>query len=77
MPTRKSMRRSGGRPALRSTRPFCTSIAQLYGVDHAAKLDEDAVAGSLNGTTAMRIDGGIDQIAPHSPEARQRAILVR
>ena len=28
MPTRNSMRRSGGRPALRSTIPFCTSIAQ-------------------------------------------------
>jgi hypothetical protein len=28
MPTRNSMRRSGGRPALRSTMPFCTSMAQ-------------------------------------------------
>src|SRR5580704_11519850 len=28
MPTRNSMRGSGGRPALRSVRPFCTSIAQ-------------------------------------------------
>src|SRR5271166_6901516 len=27
MPTRNSIRRSGGRPALRSMRPFCTSIA--------------------------------------------------
>ena len=28
MPTRNSMRRSGGRPALRSTMPFCNSMAQ-------------------------------------------------
>jgi ABC-type branched-subunit amino acid transport system ATPase component len=28
MPTRNSMRRSGGRPALRSTMPFCISMAQ-------------------------------------------------
>ena len=28
MPTRNSMRRSGGRPALRSIMPFCISIAQ-------------------------------------------------
>ena len=28
MPMRNSMRRSGGRPALRSTIPFCTSMAQ-------------------------------------------------
>ena len=27
-PTRNSMRRSGGRPALRSSMPFCTSMAQ-------------------------------------------------
>jgi hypothetical protein len=42
MPTRNSIRRSGGKPALRLAKPFCTSIAQRTGVDHAAELDETA-----------------------------------
>jgi hypothetical protein len=32
-------------------------------VDHAAKLEEAAVAGAFDDTPAMRGDGGIDQIA--------------
>jgi hypothetical protein len=35
-----------------------------HGVDHAAELDEDAVAGALYSAPMMRGDGGIDQIAP-------------
>ena len=46
-------------------------------VDHAAELDEDAVAGALDDAPMMRVDGGIDQIAAQPPEPRQRAILVR
>ena len=48
-----------------------------HGVDHAAKLDDDAVAGALDDTAMMRGDGGIDEIATEAPQARQGAILVR
>ena len=42
-----------------------------HGVDHAAELDEAAVAGALDDAPVMRGDGGIDQIAAQSPEPRQ------
>jgi hypothetical protein len=48
-----------------------------HGIDTAAKFNETAVAGSLDDAPVMRVDGGIDQIAPKPPEPRQRAILVR
>ena len=48
-----------------------------HGVDHAAELDEAAVAGALDDAPVMRGDGGVDQIAAQAPEPRQRAILVR
>ena len=46
-------------------------------VDHAAKLDEAAVAGALDDAPMMRGDGGIDQIAAQRPQPRQRSLLVR
>ena len=46
-------------------------------VDHAAKLDEAAVAGALDDAPVMGGDGGVDQIAAQPPKPRQRAILVR
>ena len=46
-------------------------------VDHAAELDEAAVAGALDDPPMMRGDGGVDQVAPEPPKARERAILVR
>jgi hypothetical protein len=45
-------------------------------VDHAAKLDEAAITGSLDDAPMMRGDGGVDQVAAQSPKARKRAILV-
>jgi hypothetical protein len=42
-------------------------------IDHAAELDEAAV---LDDAPVMRVDGGIDQVAPQSAQPRQRAILV-
>ena len=42
-------------------------------VDHAAELNEAAVAGAFDDTPAMRVDG---QIAAQPPEPRQGAILV-
>jgi hypothetical protein len=39
--------------------PFCTSGA-THGVDHAAELDEAAVAGALDDAPVMQGDGRID-----------------
>jgi hypothetical protein len=47
------MRRSGGRPALRSTMAFCTSIGAAHGVDDAAELDQGFVAGALHDAAMM------------------------
>ena len=47
-----------------------------HGVDDAAELDEDAVAGALDHAAVMHGDGRIDQIAPERPQPRQCAILV-
>ena len=46
-------------------------------VDHAAKLDEAAVAGALDDAPVMRGDGRIDQIAAQRAQPRQRSLLVR
>ena len=45
-------------------------------VDHAAKLDDASVAGSLHDAAAMRGDGGVDQIAAKTTQTRERAIFV-
>ena len=45
-------------------------------VDHAAKLDDDAVARALDDAPAMGGDGGVDQVAAKSPKARKGAVLV-
>jgi hypothetical protein len=46
-------------------------------IDHAAKLDENPVAGALDDPPVMGGDGGVDQVASEPPKARERAILVR
>ncbi len=46
-------------------------------VDHAAELDQRAVAGALDDAPVMDGDGRIDQVAAQSPEPRERALLVR
>ena len=48
-----------------------------HGVDHAAELDDAAVAGALDDAAVMEGDGRIDQVAAQRPEPRQNAILVR
>src|SRR5208282_3329635 len=48
-----------------------------HGVDHAAELDETAVACALDDAPVMRVDSGINQVAAQSPQPRERAILVR
>jgi hypothetical protein len=47
------------------------------GIDYAAKLNEDAVAGALNDAPMMHSDGGVDQITAQRPQPRQCAFLVR
>ena len=71
------MRRSGGRPALRSTRPVLHLDRATHRVDDAAKLDETAVAGALDDPPVMGGDGGIDEIAAQAPKPRERTLLVR
>jgi hypothetical protein len=41
-------------------------------VDHAAKLNEAAVPGSLDDATVMNGDGRVDEIAAEGSESRQR-----
>ena len=48
-----------------------------HGVNHAAELHEDSVAGALYHAPVVHGDGRINQIAAERPEPRQRAILVR
>ena len=71
------MRRSGGRPALRSISAVLHFDGAAHSVDHAAKLDEAAVPGTLDDASVMGVNGGVDQIAAQPPKPRQRAIFVR
>ena len=48
-----------------------------YGVDHAAKLNQSAVAGALNDAPMVDGDRGIDQIAAERAQPRQSSVLVR
>jgi hypothetical protein len=47
-----------------------------HGIDHAAELAENPVAGALHYAPIMYGDGRIDQITPERPEPRQCPILV-
>jgi hypothetical protein len=47
-----------------------------HGVDHAAELDQSAVAGPLDGAPVMRGDSGVDEIAAKPAQARERALFV-
>ena len=66
----------GRKPSVALDHAVLHLYGAAYGVDHAAKLDERAVAGALHNAPVMRGDGGIDQIAPQPPQPRQGAILV-
>ena len=46
-------------------------------VDHAAELDDRAVAGALDDAAVVHGDDRVDQVAAKRPEPRQRAVLVR
>src|ERR1700733_1307130 len=47
-----------------------------HGVDHATKLDNDAVASALDDAPAVGGDGRIDQIAAQAAQPRQSTIFV-
>ena len=47
-----------------------------HGVDHAAELDDRAVASALDDAAVMDGDDRIDQVAAKRPEPRQDPILV-
>src|SRR5580704_10642048 len=47
-----------------------------HGVDHAAELDDRAVAGALDDAAVVHGDDRVDQVAAQGPEPRQRAVLV-
>ena len=46
-------------------------------VDHAAELDDAAVAGAFDDAAMMERDGRVAQVAAQRPQPRQNAILVR
>ena len=48
-----------------------------HGVDHAAELDERAVAGALDHAPVVHGDRRVDEVAAQRPQPRERAILVR
>ena len=48
-----------------------------HGVDHAAELDDEPVAGALEDAAVVDGDRRIDEVAAQRPKPRQRAILVR
>ena len=45
-------------------------------VDHAAELDQRAIAGALDDAPVMHGDGRVEEVAAQSPEPRERALLV-
>ena len=45
-------------------------------VDHAAELDDRAIAGALDDPAVMESDGGVDKVAAQRPQARERALFV-
>ena len=73
---RNSMRLSSGTPALRSDHGVLHFDRAAHRVDHAAELDDRAVAGALDHPALVHGDGGIDQIAAQRPEPRERPLLV-
>ena len=74
---RNSMRRSSGTPRVALDHAGLNLDRAAHGVDHAAELDEAAVAGALDDAAVMQGDGRIDQVAVQRPQPRQNAILVR
>ena len=71
------MRRSGGKPALRSTMPFCTSIAHRTASTTLRNSTMNAVASPFDDTAVACGDCWVDEVAAHRPQPRERSLLVR
>ena len=73
---RNSMWRSGRNARV----PFLHRILHFNGtsdgIDHAAELDQHAIAGALDHASVVDRDRRVDQIAAQRPQPRERAILV-
>jgi hypothetical protein len=50
---------------------------KVHSVDHAAKLDDRAVAGALDDAAVMHCDGRVDQVAAKGPKASKDSIFIR
>ena len=70
------MRRSAGRPGVALDHAVLHLDGAAHSIDHAAELDEDAVAGALHHSPVMHGDGRINQVAPERPQPRQSAIFI-
>jgi hypothetical protein len=67
----------GGNPGVTLDHAALELDRTSHGVDDAAKLDEAAVPGALDGAPVMRGDGGIDEVAAQPSKTRQRPVLIR
>ncbi len=77
MPIRKSMRRSRAHAGVALDHGVLDFDRAAHRVDHAAELDDAAVASALDHAAVMDSDGRVDQIAAERPQPRQNAVLVR
>ena len=71
------MRFSGGEASVALDHRGLYFNRAAHGVDHAAELDDDAVAGALDDASVMHGDGRVDQVAAKRPKPRQHAVFVR
>ena len=70
------MRRSGGTPGVAVDEAGLDLDGAAHRVDHAAKLDDRSIPGTLNDAAVMGGDGRVDEVASEPSEARECAVLV-
>jgi len=77
MPTRNSIRRSGGNPALRSIDHAVLHLnGAAYRVYHASELNDASVTGALHRPPVMDSYGRVDQVTAERAQPRQRPLLL-
>jgi hypothetical protein len=77
MPTESSMRLSGRDLGVALDHRPLEFDGAIHSVDHAAELDDAAVASALDDAAVMHRDSWVDQVAPKGPKASLDALLVR
>ena len=70
------MRFSGDSPAFALGHAVLHFDRAAHGVDHAAELDDRAVAGALDDAAVVGGDGRVEQVAAKPSKARQCSVLV-